>query len=132
MKTLIEKALLLKGTTLFGDLDLEMILPISDKLGPIQCKPGRPIFSAGEEATHVYLIAEGGVELGGETILGPGQLFGEEAILSGEKRSYGATATEPSLLLALSKANLFATLEECPAFAIGLLKEYAAKVQKRF
>jgi CRP-like cAMP-binding protein len=128
--SLIEKALLLKEAPLFAALDLEMLLPISDKMGALDIKRDTPLFSKGDEGKRLYLIVAGEVELSDGTsqaTLGPGQFFGDEALVSGEPHAYSARCTEGSKLLALSQGNLLTILHECPSVAICLLEGYAKR-----
>ncbi len=61
--TLIEKAFLLKKTYPFRELDLNLLLAIADKLGTTIYGSNDPIFVYDEEATRMYFIGQGEVEL---------------------------------------------------------------------
>jgi CRP-like cAMP-binding protein len=76
---------------------------------------GEVVFHRGDPADTVHLITKGrfdvsiGTPLGDVVALairGPGQAFGELALLTGEERSATVTALEPSETLALRAAEL--------------------------
>jgi CRP-like cAMP-binding protein len=72
---------------------------------------GQPIFSEGEPGFALYIIRTGKVIVtrrSGSTtktiaVLGPGEIIGEMAVASGEKRSATATATVDCLLTVVPK-----------------------------
>lgn len=74
-------------------------------------EPNDCIFSEGDDAVYVYFIESGKVSIFFQKFtatdeihtLGPGQCFGEMAILTGEKRNASAHAVEPTRLLCLNK-----------------------------
>lgn len=133
--TLIDRALFLKRTHLFGDLDLDLLLPISDSLEELLFQATEPIFSEGQEARAVYFILSGLVKVhlsdGTHHDLAAGELFGDEAIFNARSRGYQAIATETTRLLTISYTNLLTVLSECPSVALNLIEEYAAAVQFR-
>jgi NADH dehydrogenase len=74
------------------------------------------IFRAGDPATEFFVIEEGQVELitsdaVGDTIavIGPGDFFGEEAIVHGDKRHYSCRARSESEIMILGK-DIFAEI----------------------
>lgn len=129
--TLIDKAFLLKQTSLFGMLDLDLLLVISDKLGSLEFDPGDCIFASGELALRMYFIVKGEVEIKStekqvlETLLAP-DFFGDEALFSEKLRGYTAISKTETLLLTLSKTNLLTIISECPQVAVGLLQAYTS------
>ncbi len=88
---LIDKAFLLKKTPLFGTLDLDLLLTISDKMDLSLFKNGAKIFSMDQEAHRMYLIVEGKINIfnrQGELLseLGAGEFFGDEALFNEKPR----------------------------------------------
>lgn len=135
--TLIDKAFILKASPLFAQLDLDLLLPIADKLSLINCSNGDIIFDYGEEAHRMYFTAKGHVAIldkSGATLalLGPNDFFGDEALFSEQPRGYVAKCQTDATLLALSKTNLLTIISECPAVATGLLQTYAATTPFRY
>lgn len=129
--TLIDKAFLLKQTTLFEMLDLDLLLIISDKLGSVEFTAGDLIFANGEAALRMYFIVKGVVEIQSSeekilaTLHAP-DFFGDEDLLSEQMRGYQAVSQTDSLLLTLSKTNLLTIISECPQVAVGLLQAYTS------
>lgn len=129
--TMIDKAFILKKTPLFEGLDLDLLLVISDKLGSIDFDAGDWIFAPGEAATRIYFIVNGEITILDETknqmgVLLTPDFFGDEALFSDTPRGYYAHSRTDSLLLTLSKTNLFTIISECPQVAMGLLHAYTS------
>lgn len=127
--TLIDKAFLLKRNPLFGQLDLDLLLPIADKLSLAHFDKDDLIFDLQEEAHRMYFIVKGTVlitdEEGKELAHLAGEdFFGDEALFNDKPRQYGARCIEDTFLLSLSKTNLLTIISECPSVAVGLLQSY--------
>ncbi len=132
--TLIDKAFLLKKTTLFGSLDLDLLLTIADKLDLMRYKKGESIFTNGQEANLMYLIAEGSVSIKCNEIeadLSKGEFFGDESVFNEKARAYSATCSGSATLFTLSRNHLLGIIAECPSVAIALLEAYSARVNFR-
>lgn len=134
--TLIERAFLLKKVTIFASLELDHLLPIADKLSYSEVAAEEVIFDINEQAYSIYLIIKGSVvidkvEEGPLYRLGEGELFGEEAALSGAPRAYRALSESKTEFLTLSRTNLFAIMREYPSVSISLLETFAATMPFR-
>ncbi|MGH3476106.1 MAG: cyclic nucleotide-binding domain-containing protein [Pseudonocardiaceae bacterium] len=72
---------------------------------------GEVIFRPGDPAGQYYVVVEGEVEVRGEgygadqtvTRVGPGQLFGDQATLKGQRGVFTAHAVAPTVLLAVRR-----------------------------
>jgi CRP-like cAMP-binding protein len=136
MKSLIEKAFFLKKVRLFHELDLELLLSIAEKLHEDDYDAGEKIFTPGQVANRIYLIAEGGVLIADEKMrslaeLGPGDYFGDEALFNEQLRSYVALCKKDALFLTLSRSHLLSVISECPSVAVSLLQSYAQQLPCR-
>lgn len=134
--TLIEKAFILKRTPLFGTLDLDLLLTIADKLMPTAFDPDDFIFIANEEANRMYFIVKGKVAIqlsSTEPIckLQEGDFFGEESLFNNRPRGYEAKSLTETLLLTLSRTNLYTIISECPSVAVGFLQVYTSAIDFR-
>ncbi|MFI0435174.1 MAG: cyclic nucleotide-binding domain-containing protein [Parachlamydiaceae bacterium] len=134
--TLIDKAFLLKRTTPFSSLDLDLLLTVADKLTLVVFDPGDYIFAIEEEANRMYFIAKGKVQIQGVTpsplhTLGTGDFFGEEALFNNSPRAYAAFTPIETHLLTLSRTNLYTIISECPSVAVGFLQVYTSRVPLR-
>ena len=97
----------LKKVPFLSDLDDEFIHRIADALTTVYYDAGEKIFERGSEGSVFYVIREGKVEYEhrkrGIKVLGPGDYFGEQAIVKNEPRKADATATRDTIALALSR-----------------------------
>lgn len=91
-----------------------------ERFQPQACKAGEVIIRQGEPANHYYLIHTGTAQVtraatGGTPLvlaeLGPGEGFGEEALLTGERRNASVTMTSDGSLMRLSKPDFDALLK---------------------
>lgn len=131
--TLIDKAFLLKRTIPFSSLDLDLLLTVADKLGLVAFEPGDYIFVLEEEANRMYFIVKGQVEIKGSDkktlhTLGTGDFFGDEALFNNKPRGYEAFTPVETLVLTLSRTNLYAIISECPSVAVGFLGVYTSSL----
>ena len=91
---------------------------------------GEAIFREGEPGDTMYLIISGSVGVSkGETpsarlidTIGPGEFFGEMAIIADMPRSATITALEPTELIAIHKHHLLASIQNQPQLAIDIIK----------
>lgn len=117
----------------------------ADVLGTLSRSPrvtlgaGEMLFSAGDDAGAAYVVLAGEIALeidgaDGKSIcvssLGPGGVFGELAILDGEKRSVGARATARTTLLSVKAATFLALVRAHPDFAMAIIRDLAGKVRR--
>jgi CRP-like cAMP-binding protein len=92
---------------------------------------GAMIFSQGDAGDALYGIASGKVRIcaaddkGHEVflnILGPGETFGEIAMIDGLQRTASAIAIEPSTLVAIPRQQFLSHLEHDPGLALHVMK----------
>ncbi|MEN8719151.1 MAG: cyclic nucleotide-binding domain-containing protein [Oceanococcaceae bacterium] len=94
---------------------------------------GEEIFSQGQAADSLYVIAYGSVRIqqeigGGEVVIRPlatGSHFGEMALIDERPRSATVTAIEHTEVLEISYAGLQAIFAEQPALAAKLYRSLA-------
>lgn len=131
---LIDKALFLKTTKLFEELEFDTALAVADRLESLELEKGETLFKEGDSAAGIYFVFEGSVRLdarGQIEELEVGDFFGDESLFADGPRAYLSAALEKSRLLLLSKNHLFTLLSECPSVATRLLALYASKVSLR-
>ena len=124
---LIDKAFLLKKTKLFGSLDLDLLLTLSDKMELRNYADEDQIFRKGQDASQLYLIVSGEVEVDRDThpeLLRSGEFFGDEAVFNERPRRYTAICRDKVLLLTMTRNHLLSIIAQCPSVAIALLKKY--------
>jgi CRP/FNR family cyclic AMP-dependent transcriptional regulator len=104
--------------------------------GTSQYQAGDVIIRQGEEGSHLSIIVSGRVEVRRErpsrepvvlNELGPGQFFGEMALLDDRPRTATVIALEDTLCLSLFKWHFRVQLESHPEMAIAILPEIARR-----
>jgi len=91
--------------------------------------PEEKIISQGDVSQYLFAVMEGGVkvsitnlgeEVSGSTV-GKGEMFGEAAIVIGEKRTANVTSSENTVALRIHKAELLTFIKNCPNAGIKIL-----------
>jgi CRP-like cAMP-binding protein len=133
--TLIEKAFFLKKTSLFSEVDLDLVLAVSDKAAVAEFQDGEEIFSKNQDAHRLYIILQGEVILSYEgeevRVLGPQDFFGDEALFGNGIRGYSARAKGQTIVMTISRTHLIEIILESPQVAIALLRAFAQEIPFR-
>ncbi len=114
---------------MFASLDPAAREELLNYFRPRQADPGERLIRRGDRADAVYFIASGAVEVavaGREIRLGPGDFFGEMALLSGERRSADVTAIDYCELLRLDQRDFRQFMGRHPQLR-SIVNEMAAK-----
>jgi rhodanese-related sulfurtransferase len=124
----------LRNPLIFGQLPLENAQEIYHRLRPVSAEDGEIIFDMRDEANQFYIIEQGQAELWRPglyddelkmtKVLGVGDYFGEEALLTGELRNARVRMIGHSRLQVLDKAD-FDELINTP-----MIERVSAKVAK--
>ena len=97
------------------------------------------VFEEGSVGEYMYVIREGTVKVskmsddGREKVLemlGPGDFFGEMALLDRAPRSASVKATTDCVLLALSRNDFIALLRRNPEISLELVRELARRLRE--
>ena len=96
----------------------------------ITVENGRPVFHQGDPGNSMFIIIEGGVEIsqGPEddrnviALLGPGDFFGETAIITDLPRTAHAYATDTTYLYVIPKDNFLEQIKTRPELALYILQ----------
>jgi CRP-like cAMP-binding protein len=100
--------------------------------------PGSVVFRQGDEGDRLYIVTSGVLEImatqadGAEVpvaYLGPGEVLGELALLTGSPRSATVRAPQAAQVFTVAKAVFFDLLETLPAFARNLCLVLARRVE---
>lgn len=101
----------LRDIGLFGGISDESLARLATELPELRAEPGKTVVNEGDLSTEMFVVIGGELEvvkraLDGSTVrvamLGPGDWFGEMAILDVQPRSASVRALAPSLLLTMS------------------------------
>ena len=101
---------------------------------PRICAEGETIFNAYEMGAEMYVILAGEVELSidGKTfeVLGPGEPFGEMALIDQAPRTATATAKTACKLAIISEKRFLFLVQTMPHFALDIMKVMADRLRK--
>ncbi|MDQ3726042.1 MAG: Crp/Fnr family transcriptional regulator [Actinomycetota bacterium] len=121
---------LLKSVTLFADLEEGELERFSHVAVPRSFPAGTRVFHEGDDSDACYIVKEGSFRVTREhsdgraitlATLGPGEIFGELAMLDGDRRSASAEALTEGELLALPANDVRALLARHPEISLKLV-----------
>lgn len=128
----------LRHVPLFEPLDDEAAQRLCQLLESIDCESKTFLFRAGDEGDAMYLIERGKVRIcvqgadGHEMTLaelGPGDFFGEMALLDGQRRSADAIVAEDARLAVLSREHFLSFMRSSPEVALEMLTALANRLR---
>ena len=121
---------LLKSVALFADLGEDELERFSHVAVPRSFPAGTRVFHEGDSSDACYIVKEGSFRVTREhsdgraitlATLGPGEIFGELAMLDGDNRSASAEALSDGELLALPANDVRSLLARHPEIALKLV-----------
>ncbi len=98
--------------------------------------PGDVVFSQGEAASRVYVVAAGALEArlneAAEMVsyFEPGALFGEYAMFANRVRTARVMAVQPTVLVSVDEQRFRAFLLRCPAVTLQLLQTAVRRLHR--
>jgi len=105
----VQRIAFLKKIHLFHGLSDGELIAVAEELNEKRFPAGTAIFKEGDRAEFFYLVSEGGVEVSQAgrarpiSHLVPGDYFGEEALLSDQRRSATVLSQEPTTAFLLTR-----------------------------
>lgn len=130
----------LKASPFFKDLEDAEIKALAGIVDEKKLPPGTTVFLEGMMGESMYLLVSGAVKVsrmiseGEETVLtmlGPGDNFGEMAILDGGPRAANAITTEDTVLFVIKRANFLKMQDEQPKVCLQVLWALVGNFAKR-
>jgi CRP-like cAMP-binding protein len=125
---------LLKQVPLFANLSAHHLRRLASSCEVVRYPAKRTIVRQDARGDSFFVIAEGDakVKRGTRTIgrLGPGDFFGEMALLDGRPRSATVVAETALVTVRLTRAAFTKAIDENPAIARGIMTELAARVRR--
>jgi CRP/FNR family cyclic AMP-dependent transcriptional regulator len=119
---------------LFSGCSQRDLQTIARTVKDIDHPAGTVIAREGEPGVGLFVIAEGtaDVSIGGrkKATLGPGDFFGEIALLDGGPRTATVTATSDVKLLGLTEWVFRGLMEEHPSLAVKTLQAMAGRLRR--
>jgi CRP-like cAMP-binding protein len=134
----VEVRHVLARTGIFSGLDDVQLDALARMVVRKLFEPREVVLRKGDPALQFYVIARGrlkAITAGGEgrqaalSIMGPGEVFGEVAVLDGQPRSATITALERCELMIIQRNDFFHFLEKNPTAAIKLMAVLARRLR---
>jgi CRP/FNR family transcriptional regulator, cyclic AMP receptor protein len=134
----VSKVALLRNVPFFASLPDEPLERLAGRLGRRTFAKGMILFHQGTIGQRLYIVESGNVrifalsESGQEitiNIYGPGEVFGELALLDGLPRSAGAVALERLVTLTLHRDDFLEQLATSPAMARNIIELLSARLR---
>jgi len=99
-------------------------------------KSGQDIFCEGAAGDGVYFVKDGLVEISAGTgarrvfsRLGPGEIFGEMAVVEPQPRSANASAAQATVVFFLPRAEMLEFIQNSPAASFALLQQISQRLR---
>ncbi len=122
----------LQAIPLFAEVPPEILQRVAVAASPFEVAPAHVLVEHGQPGSGMFLILEGrvSVELPGREPLelGPGEFFGELALLTDVERVARVQAVTEVRGLAVSRMDFAALLEDEPRVAVGMLPVLAKRL----
>ncbi len=130
----------LDGVSLFRSLSPVTRTVVEKQLERQTLGPDTVLFQKGEPGDAMYVIVSGQVSVFADdeslgltyelAKLGPGEAFGEMALLSGAARTAGIKTTVETELLVLPKARFFQLVRASPDVGLAVAQEIASRLDR--
>ncbi len=138
IKTAMNRLLLLKSVSLFKNLSLDELLLIDESLEQTCVLTDATIFTEGELAAHLYIIAEGTVQLvkeidgmpRGLRQLSRGDYFGEVALFDDAPLWDSAIAQTDCTLLKLEKNRFLSLITQRPHMILEICRFLSQRLRE--
>jgi CRP/FNR family transcriptional regulator, cyclic AMP receptor protein len=118
---------------LFAGLTTEDVDGIVRVGEPVTFEPDRAIFESGDDGDAMYVITDGEahVEVGGRShVLGPGDVFGEMALLAPGKRMATVRAVSTVAALRVPADAFQAFLLQHPGVGLSIMKQLVLRLRE--
>ena len=119
---------------IFSKLEPEELERIGKSVVARSFRAGEEIVKEGEQAVAFYVIVKGKVQVvkGDEvlTTFGPGDSFGEMALLDGFPRVASVRAVDDTDCLVMTRWDFMAELKSNPSIALTMLPEMSKRIRE--
>jgi CRP/FNR family transcriptional regulator, cyclic AMP receptor protein len=123
---------LLKGVPLFAGCSRRELERIGSLADEIDFGPGKTLIREGAPGREFFVLVEGSAEIRrkGEAIgtAGPGDFFGEIALLADQPRTATVTTTSPVDALVVTARSFRALVEDNPLIALKVMRAVAERL----
>jgi CRP-like cAMP-binding protein len=129
---------LLEGVPLFAHLSKRHLRRIASVCDEVRLRDGRILVEAGTPGTTFFVLIEGRAKVYRSKIatgrpvarLGPGDFFGEMALLDGGPRSATVVADGDVVALRLSRSAFRRMVAREPSLSLSIMAELAARLRR--
>lgn len=128
----------LHSAKLFSGLSESDLAQVRQAAREISFAPGHVIFQEGDPGDGLYMVRKGLVQIsavvrGDERVvltrLGPGEIFGEMAVMDDNPRSATATAEEATEVFFIARGELLRLLEKIPRLSAFFVREISRRLR---
>jgi CRP-like cAMP-binding protein len=127
-----EKVELLRNVPLFANCSKREFLEIAQLADEIDLREGKEMIRQGQRGREFFILLEGSADVtkGGRRIntLGPGDFFGEIALVSDVPRTATVTATSPVRALVVTDRSFKRLLRDVPQMQPKVLQALADRL----
>jgi CRP/FNR family transcriptional regulator, cyclic AMP receptor protein len=132
------KLAVLRRHPIFCDLDSEALDQLCRYAKPVSLKRGATIYSKGDPGNSLYVVISGTAKMsisspdGRSAILnliGPGEIFGEIALLDGRERTADATANTNCEVFIIDRREFLPFVRSQPALAMKFIELLCARLR---
>ena len=135
--SLMEVIIALRDIPLFAAVHGEGLRRLADAVHQRGLHGGEWVFTEGETGEELFFVRSGRVEIvqvvdDGENILeevGPGDHFGEVALIDELPRAYSARAVEDSLLLSIGRSRMREAVHDHPDIAFAMMAALSRRLR---
>jgi CRP-like cAMP-binding protein len=128
-----QKLELLKQTPLLAELGRRELEEVGRLVDEIDVAAGKVLMRQGETGREFFVLVDGsvGIDRDGTRVraLGPGDFFGEIALLSEGPRTATATAEVPTKLLVLGHREFHSLMSQYPSIQTSVLNCLASRLR---
>ena len=128
-----EKIELLRRIPLFAECTKAELIEVAISADEREAASGQNLTEQGQRGREFFILVAGAVEVrrDGRKLadLGPGDWFGEIAILTHKPRTATVTATSPVRLLVISDGAFRRVVEATPRIALKVLRNVAERLE---
>jgi uncharacterized membrane protein len=134
----VQPAELLASVPPFESLSEAERATLASRLTDLTLAAGQSAFKQGDAGGEMYLVLDGAIDItigagAGSVVVASlfaGQYFGELSLFDGLTRSATATATKPTKLLCLRRADIVSFIDQNPEGAMKILAEMSNRMRK--
>ncbi len=123
---------LLRRVPLFASSSKKELSEIALIADEIDLPKGKVLIREGDQGKEFFVLVDGTVDVirGGRklTSMGPGDFFGEIALVAKKPRNATIKATSPVRALVINERSFRALLERSPKVQLGVLKALAERI----